>query len=166
MTKKLRLWLAALVMGAGLAGPVHATVYNIGDLSALPIYVNTSPLFANGTSFSDTYNFMIPSIGSFSSIASSLEFGVLHISNFRLSLAGPSLNATFLPDAAQFIKTGILFLAGGNYSATVTGLASGAAGGLYNIQMAAAVPEPSEWMMMLAGLILVGFMVKRRSDLI
>ncbi len=166
MTKKFRIWLAALVVGAGMAGPATAAFYDVGDLTSVPIYVNTSPLFAFGASINDTYQFTIPGNGSFSSIVSSLEFGVLSLGNFMLHLSGPGLNATFLPDAAQFIKTGSLFLAGGTYLANVTGVATGTAGGLYNIQMAAQVPEPSEWMMMLAGLILVGFMVKRRSELL
>jgi hypothetical protein len=54
-------------------------------------------------------------------------------------------------------------LAAGSFSAKVSGLADGSGG--YNFSIAA-VPEPSEWMMLLAGLVVVGFMARRKTSLV
>jgi hypothetical protein len=171
MAKKFRLWLAALVMGIGIVGQADATPYIVGPFDGPSVYGNTSPIFANGAVISDTYSFSLTLLNSFVSIAQSIigpgeNFSV---SNFMLQLVGPGTNLLFSPTVAHpsQIVTGVLALAPGDYVATVTGTATGPDGGIYGIQMATsvpAVPEPSEWMMMLAGLVLVGFMVKRRSS--
>lgn len=169
MTKKLKLWLAALVMGVGIAAPAQAAIYNVGDLSGPDFYFNTAS-FASGAAIDDTYLFTVSAVNSFISILQSITLSpYLSVSNFMLTMSGPGLLASFSPvlTSPDFISTGNLMLSGGAYSAHVTGMSTGSAGGIYQIQMATApIPEPSEWMMMLAGLILVGFMVKRRSELL
>ncbi len=169
MTKKLRLWLAALVMGVGIAAPSQAAIYNVGDLSGPDFYFN-SATFSAGAAISDTYLFTVSAVNSFISILQQITLSpYLSIANFELTLSGPGLLATYTPTmgAPAFISTGTLMLSGGAYTASVSGTATGTTGGIYQIQMATApIPEPSEWMMMLAGLILVGFMVKRRSELL
>ena len=52
-------------------------------------------------------------------------------------------------------------LGAGNYILKVSGAVSGIAGGGYVAQIAA-VPEPSEYLMMLAGLGIVGYAVRRK----
>jgi hypothetical protein len=47
---------------------------------------------------------------------------------------------------------------------TVTGLSNGTAGAIYAGAMAAAVPEPETYAMLLAGLGLMGAVVRRRSN--
>jgi hypothetical protein len=47
---------------------------------------------------------------------------------------------------------------------TVTGLSNGSAGAIYSGAMAAAIPEPETYAMLLAGLGLMGAVVRRRSN--
>ena len=56
-------------------------------------------------------------------------------------------------------------LGSGDYSARVTGLANGGAGGGFQFAIAA-MPEPAEWMMLLAGFVVVGFMTRRKTSLV
>ena len=56
-------------------------------------------------------------------------------------------------------------LASGDYSARISGTANGEVGGGFQFAIAA-VPEPAEWMMLLAGLVVVGFMARRKSSLV
>lgn len=169
MTKKLKLWLAALVMGVGIAAPAQAAIYNIGDLSG-PAFFFESESFASGTAINDTFQFTVSAANTFVAILQSITLNpFFNISGFQLNLSGPGLLASYTPGMAtpDFISSGLLLITGGAYSANIVGTASGSLGGIYQIQMATApIPEPSEWMMMLAGLILVGFMVKRRSELL
>ena len=165
-----RRWLAVLAVGLGLgAAEAQATTYNIGDLTG-SAYANVFT-FANGAAIDDTFNFTLGSSSSFTGILSSITLSnFVGISNFMLSLTGPGgLNMSFSPSSTAsgpVIFTGDLSLpAGGIYAANLTGVATGTSGGIYSAILAAvpAVPEPSEWMMMVAGLALVGFMAKRRS---
>jgi hypothetical protein len=165
MTKKLRLWLAALVMGLGIAGQATATPYVVGNLDGPNLYFN-SLQYGPSTSFSDSFTFDLTQGNSFVSIVQQIILSPSYgITGLTLHLVGPMIDQIYSP-IGNFLSTGTMSLGAGTYVATVGGTTTGTQGGIYQIQMATTVPEPSEWMMMLAGLILVGFMVKRRSDLI
>ncbi|XHS80376.1 FxDxF family PEP-CTERM protein [Burkholderiaceae bacterium UC74_6] len=58
----------------------------------------------------------------------------------------------------------VLDLTGGNYYYMVTGVATGAAGGLYSVAstITSPVPEPESYALMLAGLGVIGFIAGRR----
>ena len=56
-------------------------------------------------------------------------------------------------------------VSGGTYDLTLTGTATGKSGGEYHLFASAVpVPEPGEWAMMMAGIGMLGVMVRRRRQ--
>ena len=104
-----------------------------------------------------------------------LQFGssntpVYDISNFTITLK--DINGTIYGTDNTFDSYGALNLsatllpstvgAPGFYQFVVTGTTAGTAGGIYAGALSTApVPEPNTWLMLLAGLGLVGLMVER-----
>jgi hypothetical protein len=92
-----------------------------------------------------------------------------HVTDLTLTLFGRS-NATGSALATVSSSNGSLIdlsnaLVAGNYSAKISGLADGGAGGGFRFSVAAN-PEPAEWMLLLAGLMVVGFMARRKTSLV
>jgi hypothetical protein len=113
--------------------------------------------------FSNTYDFSIPTLSDVGGGVSNLYLKIgkktWDISNLSLTLMSGS---TVLGQGSAF---DVLGLAQGNYSFTVAGNAIGTKGGKYFFNaVAAPVPEPSSWAMMLGGLGLIGFMSYRRRQ--
>jgi hypothetical protein len=162
----------AFVSSAKAADITHVT--DVGFLTTFASGVNYSvPPTTVGATFSDTFKFSLAGPSSFIAALTTVTFmPVLGISNFLLELQAPgglSLGM-FSPTAiggVSVIQTPSLALAGGiDYKAIVTGKVSGAFGGSYTVAMAAApVPEPAEWTMLLAGLLVMGFIARRRKNL-
>lgn len=172
----------ALAGAMASAASVHAdSTFNIGTLGAEP-YINTStvtagtvfmlpPTGATTYNFTDIYNFSVvgtPTTAS-TTVTVNLDLGDsdLHISNLKLDLfSGSTWLAGDLVTGANDVSVSVnSVLADGPYHFKVRGLADGtgiyAGQGLYTFT-AAAVPEAESYVMMLAGLGLVGFMVSRR----
>jgi hypothetical protein len=117
-------------------------------------------------SFTDTINFMISQGGG----ATAQYFNFLvtgkkgdlrsNITNAFLSVTGPSSFSTSLKHDTSYdfsVKPGA-------YSATVTGVANGALGGAYAVQVAAPTPEPEAMGMIAVGMgMAAGYVGRRRK---
>jgi hypothetical protein len=163
---------AAFMTSAKAADITHVT--DVGFLTTFASGVNYPvPPTTAGATFSDTFKFSLAGPSSFIAALTTVTFmPVLGISNFLLELRAPSglSLGTFSPTTlggVSVIQTPSMALAGGlDYKAIVTGRVTGAFGGSYTVAMAAApVPEPAEWTMLLAGLLVMGFIARRRKNL-
>lgn len=163
--------LLVLVSAAAMMGPaqVRANTYNMGTL--LPTIQEQSSLFVLGGSFVDVYNFTIGAENQtlVTSAVSYSPTGTGIVSDLTLTLYGGAdgtgsvLGSVSSSNGSYIDYSNVL--AAGNFSVKVSGLADGLLGGGYNFSISA-VPEPSEWMMLLAGLVVVGFMARRKTDLL
>jgi hypothetical protein len=154
---------SALLLSIGTA---NASTTSIGDLTSYGMD-GYSALPSNGVgSFSDIYNFTVKSLSGVGAAVASLNHGSLWNTQ--------GLSLTLRDSSNVILATGTLTngsyslsetLARGGYSFTVAGNGSGLFGGKYAINaIAAPVPEPATWAMMLAGIGLIGFMAYRRRD--
>lgn len=162
--------LFALAALAAAVAPAHATTYSLQqDLTSISGYSFASQVGANGH-LDDTFQFTIGAapadFGGF--LSSSFRIGAGAITNLVAELTGGGITRVFDVTTllgnrigAQFGLLEATLPASGSYSIHVTGDA-GAAGAAYSLDIAAAVPEPSEWAMMIAGLGVVGMIAKRR----
>lgn len=166
-----RLFVVVVASAAAMMGSaqVRATTYDMGTLE--PAIQEQSSFLASGGSFVDIYNFTIGA--EFQTLATSAvsysPTGTGIVSDLALTLYGGtdgtgSVLATVSSSNGSLLDYSNL-LAAGDFSVKVTGLADAQAGGGYNLSIAA-VPEPSEWMMLLAGLMVVGFMARRKTSLV
>lgn len=171
--------LLAVAAIAGVAGMAQAKTYNVGALTSFEdsfIYASKP----NRDDFSDKFKFSLTESAKVSvsvselfdpSHPSSLNLSTLDFDLFSanpltpLTLRSPATGAN--PLSGSFLS-GVL--AAGDYFVKVSGDIAGKFGG-YNIQLAAiadsgstpAVPEPSEYLMLLAGLGVIGYAVRRKS---
>ena len=154
--------LAAALIAFGLAsGSASATTFNAGTLTTTP-YTNAA-MVSPGT-FTDIYTFAIGALPTAVASTVSLDLGVpgtpfnfLHITGLTLSLYDSS---NFFLGSAPLNLTATL--SPGNYEMRVSGLADGTSGGGYGFAIAA-IPEPGQWLMLLAGIAMLGVMVRRRA---
>ena len=161
---------AAVIALFAVSGAASAATYNVGNLTALgDDGYNTSITFAAG-SINDTFTFDITGgSNTFTGLASKLSLKLNQlITNGAGTLTGPSFSAPLF--ASEILNPGQYFqalsyagtLAQGTYSLNLTGTA--AKGGTYNVNLLAApVPEPETYAMLLAGLGLMGAVARRRS---
>ena len=161
---KLKAALAAFALASGMASAM-ATTFNIGTLPIAPAVYSNVQSVAPGA-VSDLYSFLFPAgalTGSGSAI--SIDVGtILNIDNIQVSLLDAGLNPLAWGSMGD---TSVLFdqalTVGSSYSFRVTGNAFGSAGGTYAfLASAAPVPEPAAFALMLAGLAVVGSIVRRR----
>lgn len=163
--KKLKLVLGAALTAAAFGA--SAADYDIGTLT-IP-YAQSVQVMPGGVS--DKYTF---DIASSSPVASSsgyitTSFGTttfFGISGFGVQLfnASDSLLGTAAFDGMgnYVLNSGPLAVAD-NYYFKVTGTTTGVAGGLYAFTLAP-VPEPASYAMLLAGLGMMGAVVRRRQS--
>jgi hypothetical protein len=162
--------LLVVIAATGMMGSVQAQT-DLGILS--PTVQERTGSFASG-SFADTFNFSIGAehqgfLGSAVGLASNGTPTIGSISDLTFTLFAGS-NATGPIQGSVTSANGSLIdlsgaLVEGAYSVRVSGLiANGALGGGYGLAVSAA-PEPAEWMMLLAGLMLVAFVARRKASL-
>ena len=168
----LALALAGSMGSAAAVGPGY-----LGDLVGQSVSI-ANTLSGLGTPIADVYGFDIGALTSeaiATSVKVTLQFGssatpVYDISNFAITLK--DINGTLYGTDNTFDSSGALNLsatlspsavaAPGFYQFVVSGTTAGTSGGIYAGALSAApVPEPRAWLMLLAGLGLVGMMVER-----
>jgi hypothetical protein len=164
--------LLVVVAATGVMGSAQAqTVTDLGTLSS-DSQVQTD--FFAESSFAEIFNFTVDGsnhtvLASAVGIAPDGTPTVGTVSNLTLELfagsgaTGSALATTTSLDGSLIDLATVL--AGGDYSARVSGLADGEVGGGFQFAIAA-MPEPAEWMMLLAGLVVVGFMTRRKTSLV
>ena len=156
--------LAAVALASGMASAM-ATTFNIGSLPIAPAVYSNVQSVAPGA-ISDLYSFLFPA-GALSGSGSAITIDVasiLNIDSVQVSLLDAGLNPLAWGSMGD---TSVLFnqplTAGSSYSFRVTGNAFGSSGGTYAfLASAAPVPEPAAVALMLAGLGVVGSIVRRR----
>jgi hypothetical protein len=169
LRKLLTRYLAVAAIACGLfAGNASATTYAVGDLTALGAYSGASGSFAAGAAISDSWTFSLSGgpntfIGFLSSVFTPFT-GM--ISGLTVTLHGPGgsiswpVFATGGPSGVQYaLYSGTLPV--GSYHLDVTGTAVKTAA--YSVDFTAAVPEPGQWLMLLAGIALLGVIARRRA---
>ncbi|MBA5687597.1 FxDxF family PEP-CTERM protein [Rugamonas apoptosis] len=126
--------------------------------------------------FADKYTFAISGVNDVVGLITSLKASAndgLTITGFDLRNSGGIVFhgtqdvTNYLPgDQAWSFASGLHPLAAGNYTLEVDGYVASANGGSYsgNIAVAAAVPEPETYGMLLAGLGLLGVLARRRKQ--
>ena len=167
--------LLAVIASAGMMASAHATTYSMGTLS--PTVQEHSAFYGSGSfSFMDIYNFSVSAeqgallASAVSYTPSGISTAITHVTDLTIAIYGGadgtgSVLGTVSSSNGSLIDYSNV-LATGTFSAKVSGLADGLVGGGYNFSIAAMVPEPSGWMMLLAGLVVVGFMARRKTDLL
>lgn len=166
-------WMINAVFGAwalfvGSAWAIDNTFYAGVLTSAAPYTQIVNHVLPNepvGTSFADYFNFQIAGGGSASSVAVNLNLQpFLNIDNLLLELySGQNAFGNLLdgPVGSGVTLTANL-LTNTDYSLKVTGLTTGSLGGSYTTAIAV-VPEAERWSMMLIGLVMVGFVLRRKK---
>jgi hypothetical protein len=120
-----------------------------------------------GDSFIDNWNFTIAPTEQFAAVAAdidNLSAFEINLSSFGAKLIGSSQtwNAVQVGDTIRFDS---MVLAPGNYDLQIFGTVTGTLGAAYAGTISAfAVPEPETYAMMLVGLGMMGFMVRRRKN--
>jgi hypothetical protein len=144
------------------------------DLGTLSPDTQVQTDFFTGASFADIFNF---TVGATNHTILASAVGIVSdgtptagvISNLTLDLfagsgaTGSALETRLSADGSLIDLATVL--ASGDYSARISGVADGEVGGGFQFSIAA-VPEPAEWMMLLAGLVVVGFMARRKTNLV
>ena len=163
--------LAVAALAFGLTtGNVSATTYNIGDLTALGSYSGASATFAAGASINDLWNFTLSGgpnsfIGLLSSVFTPWTGMISGLSATLYGPGGASIPWTVVTtpggSGVQYAYYDGAPLAAGAYSLAVTGTAVNPTS--YSLDLTAAIPEPGQWLMLFAGIAMLGAMVRRRA---
>ena len=173
------LYAAILVAMAGYMAPASAVTItsttNLGDITGLAENIgNTFGAATYGSSFSDVYTFDLStasqSVGT--TVTIDLSAGPLNfqLSNMAIKLTDSTGTTTYAMDntmdASKTLQLSANLASGTGYRFLVTGDVTGNIGGGYaGVLAAAPVPEAETYAMMLAGLGLVGFMARRRTQM-
>jgi hypothetical protein len=158
----------ALALFAAVAGlqalPAAAGTYSAGTLGGTP-YINNVSVPVG--SFLDTYTFDLTHPGQdLVGTVNSLELdwhglSLLHISDLSATLqvvGSPGVIGSWTGNPMNVLAA----VPAGSYQLALSGVADGSAGGNYTLSLAAPVPEPESYAMMLAGLGLLGLAARRR----
>lgn len=135
----------------------------LGTIDNLPITI--SNIVPAGV-FQDVYSFSIVDPGTLSGNAVAVNFGGYNILGLTVTLQDSSF-ALIGSDATPADGFTFSGLAAGNYALNVLGFATGTGGGFYAggfVTETAPIPEPETYAMLLAGLGMIGFMIRRRRS--
>jgi len=142
----------------------------------IPGTIGTSPTvmtnFVGAGSFLDNIQFTLGAIGAIGSGGTPINLSIGPLSILNMAFTGGSIYAGSIASPGAMVGSftnsgGVLSFSGllapyGTYFASLAGTASGAYGGSYAFTIAA-VPEPGQWLMFLAGIAMLGAMVHRRA---
>jgi len=165
----------ATAMLAGMSVGANAATTDIGVVSPNPTTFSGTVL-GSGVAFSDIFTFSAQGPASFSVVDVPLSVGGLNydgiLTGLSLFSAGANgivgggddtlLQSSISTDGNSLTLNYDQPLSGASF-VTVTGISNGTAGAIY-AGAAAAVPEPETYAMLLAGLGLMGAVVRRRSN--
>ncbi len=151
------------------AGASQAANYDMGTLTPPDSFAGQSAVFASGAAIDDHWMFMLDSAADASGLFSrTFAKGVGAITGFAASitggsLPGPAAFALNTTSSAQTLEAAGL-LGAGSYDIHVTGMST-KANTRYSVlvDVTPAVPEPSTYALMLAGLAGVGAIARRRK---
>jgi hypothetical protein len=185
MGAKLSSLMQQLVLGLSVlflaSGQAMATESNLGS-QLPPSQLSIGNTFASAVNlFNDNYLFSIPAATT-DSITSTISLSnVFGINNLQTSLYSGVNIVGGLPSGSLMATSNLLtfngagwtassaiisplMLTAGSYILHVTGNVVGTSGGNYaGVLNIAAVPEADEWLLMLAGFSLIGFITNRRK---
>ena len=161
-------WIGAIVMLFGLAS-ANASTINLNTISVGGTYEFTE-VVAPGRSFTDYVRFRLDDAAAVTSFIKSFDlsffgFDLIGIDNFttslqRLGQGGFETIASFTGTSGSFDD----LLTPGQYRIALGGTASGFLGGVYRGTLhVAAVPEADTWIMLLVGLGIVLYQLRRKQ---
>jgi len=157
--------LLVVIAATGVMGSAQAQTppdLNLGILT--PTTTIRTDFGVSGFTFADLFTF---SVGSANHI----------FTGSTTPFAPPGITGTSITGLQFVLKdsTGAVLFTGtsltdteltpGSFSMLVTGKADGVSGGGFQLAAAAHNPEPAEWVMLLAGLMVVGFIARRKTSL-
>lgn len=154
--KSFKILAAQSAIALGVIGSAHALTPDLSPGGSL-----TYQAIAFGPNHIEhTYRFSLSVPSSFSARIASFGFDQLRFSVFNL---GGTVGLNYDNVGNSLFDTGPQNLPAGELTAFLVGTSGGPASG-YNLTMyALPVPEPSQWLLMGAGLMIVAFIAKRRS---
>ena len=174
MTQSIRNAVAGMLF-ALLSLGAQATAYDFGILSLGDGRSSAEPQFGGAGfvvgAFSDTWAFQLADDGSTLTSALSVNFSsFFHVSSGQYAIYSGTVGGEAEKlDSWTFGGTPeynlVSLMSAGPYYLAVSGLADGSAGGHYVLNIAAPVPEPETYALLLAGLALVGFVARRRKGI-
>ena len=139
----------------------NATVHDLGTISGINLI---GDLHLGDSPFTDFWNFTLGSPSNLDAIVSSIPVPpVLGLDNLFLALFHADNTGIGSPVAGGSLAT-YTALSSGGYYFRVTADPTGAFGGLYlGAINVTAVPEPEVWAMMMIGVGLIGYQLRRKS---
>ena len=164
--------LLVVIAATGMVGSGHALAQvNLGTLD--PTVQTGTYLFGAG-SFMDVFNFTVSSanqtvtsstvtLGSDGLPSLTAVTGLKYELFSGLGALGTPLSTDILPAGSGSLDL-TAFLTPGDFSTRISGTAG--SGGGFGFSIAAHSPEPAEWMLMLCGLVVAGFIARRKIGLV
>jgi hypothetical protein len=151
----------ALIAASVLAISAPAFAVGPGDLGTIDNMSFTLDNIVPMGIFQDVYSFSLADPGTLSGSVVPINFGPYNILGLTVTLQDSSfsvIGSDSTPDDG-FTFAG---LAAGTYALNVLGFATGSGGGFYAGGVVA-IPEPETYAMLLAGLLAIGFVARRRA---
>ena len=161
---------AALALGLA-AGNASATDYTfLPPVSTSPMYVGFNHLTP---SFLDNIQFTLGALGTIGGSGTPVNLSIGPLSILNLAFTGGTVYSGTIASPGSAVGSFVAQPGGAytftgsltpfaTYFAQLSGTTSGTAGGSYAFAIAA-IPEPGQWLMLLAGVALLGVMVRRRA---